>query len=169
MRFTKADEYQFLYRCGAALRYASSRKRGCRLRAISDCRVASRSEFLTSPGTRRAPKRRSLRLKKWSAKYPNSEYAIERTRRKLEIGARPAGRPRGHGWGRYYMERRDYTERHQSLQGVVTPLSDHPPCRGSADRLTEGYIALGIVGEAQTAAAVLGHNFPDTPLVQGRL
>jgi outer membrane protein assembly factor BamD len=30
-------------------------------------------------------------------------------------------------------------------------------------RLTETYMSLGIVGEAQTAAAVLGHNFPDSP------
>ncbi|MBN8955508.1 MAG: outer membrane protein assembly factor BamD, partial [Rhizobiales bacterium] len=29
-------------------------------------------------------------------------------------------------------------------------------------RLTEAYMALGIVQEAQTAAAVLGHNFPDS-------
>ena len=29
-------------------------------------------------------------------------------------------------------------------------------------RLTECYMALGIVDEAQTAAAVLGHNFPDS-------
>ena len=30
-------------------------------------------------------------------------------------------------------------------------------------RLTEAYISLGILDEAQTAAAVLGHNFPDSP------
>ena len=30
-------------------------------------------------------------------------------------------------------------------------------------RLTEAYMSLGIVDEAQTAAAVLGHNFPDSP------
>ena len=29
-------------------------------------------------------------------------------------------------------------------------------------RLTECYMTLGIVNEAQTAAAVLGHNFPDS-------
>src|SRR5260370_10104489 len=29
-------------------------------------------------------------------------------------------------------------------------------------RLTETYMALGIVEEAQTSAAVLGHNFPDS-------
>jgi outer membrane protein assembly factor BamD len=28
--------------------------------------------------------------------------------------------------------------------------------------LTEAYVALGIMDEAQTAAAVLGHNFPDS-------
>jgi outer membrane protein assembly factor BamD len=31
------------------------------------------------------------------------------------------------------------------------------------ERLTEAYFALGITSEAQTAAAVLGHNFPDSP------
>ena len=31
------------------------------------------------------------------------------------------------------------------------------------ERLTEAYMAMGIVSEAQTAAAVLGHNFPDSP------
>ncbi len=30
-------------------------------------------------------------------------------------------------------------------------------------RLKEAYLALGIVSEAQTAAAILGHNFPDSP------
>ena len=29
-------------------------------------------------------------------------------------------------------------------------------------RLTESYLALGLTSEAQTAAAVLGHNFPDS-------
>ena len=29
-------------------------------------------------------------------------------------------------------------------------------------RLSECYVALGIIDEAQTAAAVLGHNFPDS-------
>ena len=33
-------------------------------------------------------------------------------------------------------------------------------------RLTESYLALGITQEAQTAAAVLGHNFPDSEWYQ---
>ena len=31
------------------------------------------------------------------------------------------------------------------------------------ERLSEAYVSLGIIDEAQTAAAVLGHNFPDSP------
>ena len=30
-------------------------------------------------------------------------------------------------------------------------------------RMTEAYLALGVVNEAQTAAAILGHNYPDSP------
>jgi len=30
------------------------------------------------------------------------------------------------------------------------------------ERLTEAYMALGITNEAQTAAAVLGHNYPNS-------
>ena len=30
------------------------------------------------------------------------------------------------------------------------------------ERLTEAYLALGVVKEAQTAAAVLGYNYPGT-------
>ena len=30
-------------------------------------------------------------------------------------------------------------------------------------RLSEAYLSLGVASEAQTAAAVLGHNFPDSP------
>jgi outer membrane protein assembly factor BamD len=29
-------------------------------------------------------------------------------------------------------------------------------------RLTEAYLAMGVTNEAQTAAAILGHNYPDS-------
>ena len=34
------------------------------------------------------------------------------------------------------------------------------------ERLTEAYMALGITGEVQMAAVVLGHNFPDSKWYQ---
>jgi outer membrane protein assembly factor BamD len=46
---------------------------------------------------------------------------------------------------------------------VVTQYQTTRHVEEALARLTEAYMAIGIVGEAQTAAAVLGHNFPDSP------
>ena len=46
---------------------------------------------------------------------------------------------------------------------VGDAVSDHARSRRSAGAADEAYFALGITSEAQTAAAVLGHNFPDSP------
>jgi outer membrane protein assembly factor BamD len=45
---------------------------------------------------------------------------------------------------------------------VVTQYQTTRHVEEALMRLTEAYMALGIVNEAQTAAAVLGHNFPDS-------
>ena len=64
--------------------------------------------------------------------------------------------------GRYYMERRDYTGAINRFKTVVTRYQTTRHVEEALARLTEAYMAIGIVGEAQTAAAVLGHNFPDS-------
>jgi outer membrane protein assembly factor BamD len=93
-------------------------------------------------------------------KYPNSEYATS-AKRKLEAGRdQLAGREMM--VGRYYMEKRDYTGGINRFKTVVTRYQTTRHVEEALFRLTEGYMALGIVGEAQTAAAVLGHNFPDS-------
>ena len=46
---------------------------------------------------------------------------------------------------------------------MVTQYQTTRQVEEALERLTEAYMALGIVDEAQTAAAVLGHNFPDSP------
>ena len=46
---------------------------------------------------------------------------------------------------------------------VVTEYQQTSHVEEALMRLTECYMALGIVSEAQTAAAILGHNFPDSP------
>src|SRR5207302_6707509 len=65
--------------------------------------------------------------------------------------------------GRYYQERRDYTGAINRFKVVVTQYQRTRHVEEALMRLTEVYMALGIVEEAQTAAAVLGHNFPDSP------
>ena len=64
--------------------------------------------------------------------------------------------------GRYYMERRDYTGAINRYKAVVTRYQTTRHVEEALARLTEAYMAIGIVAEAQTAAAVLGHNFPDS-------
>jgi outer membrane protein assembly factor BamD len=65
--------------------------------------------------------------------------------------------------GRWYLERRDFTGAINRFKNVVTQYQTTRHVEEALMRLTEAYMALGIVHEAQTAAAVLGHNFPDSP------
>src|SRR5258706_15735720 len=93
-------------------------------------------------------------------KYPTSEYAVS-AKAKLE-GARDQLAGREMNVGRYYMEKRDYTAAINRFKTVVTQYQTTRHVEEALARLTEAYMAIGIVGEAQTAAAVLGHNFPDS-------
>lgn len=93
-------------------------------------------------------------------KYPTSEYATQ-AKKKLE-GARDQLAGREMNVGRYYMEKRDYTAAINRFKVVVTQYQTTRHVEEALARLTEAYMAIGIVGEAQTAAAVLGYNFPDS-------
>ena len=93
-------------------------------------------------------------------KYPTSEYATS-AKKKLE-GARDQLAGKEMSIGRYYMDKRDYTAAINRFKTVVTQYQTTRHVEEALMRLTEGYMAIGIVGEAQTAAAVLGHNFPDS-------
>lgn len=93
-------------------------------------------------------------------KYPTSEYATT-AKRKLE-GARDQLAGKEMAVGRYYMEKRDYTAGINRYKTVVTRYQTTRHVEEALYRLTEAYMAVGVVGEAQTAAAILGHNFPDS-------
>ena len=64
--------------------------------------------------------------------------------------------------GRYYMDRRDFSGAINRFKVVVTRYQTTRHVEEALLRLTEAYMALGIVAEAQTSAAVLGHNFPES-------
>jgi outer membrane protein assembly factor BamD len=93
-------------------------------------------------------------------KYPNSEYANS-AKKKLDV-ARDQLAGREMMVGRYYLERKDFTGAINRFKIVVTQYQTTRHVEEALMRLTECYMALGIVPEAQTAAAVLGHNFPDS-------
>ena len=64
--------------------------------------------------------------------------------------------------GRYYLDKRDFIGAINRFKVVVTQYQTTRHVEEALERLTEAYISLGIIDEAQTAAAVLGHNFPDS-------
>ena len=94
-------------------------------------------------------------------KYPTSEYAVS-AKQKIEV-ARDQLAGKEMETGRYYLEKKDYTGAINRFKVVVTKYQTTRHVEEALMRLTEAYMALGIVEEAQTAAAVLGHNFPDSP------
>jgi outer membrane protein assembly factor BamD len=93
-------------------------------------------------------------------KYPDSEYAVS-AKRRIAV-ARDNLAAREMMIGRYYMDRRDYAGAINRFKIVVTRYQTTRHVEEALLRLTEAYLSLGIVGEAQTSAAVLGHNFPES-------
>ena len=93
-------------------------------------------------------------------KYPKTEYAVSAKRKIEQARDQLAGQMML--VGRYYMERRDYTGAATRFKTVVTRYQTTRHVEEALLRLTEVYLALGVVTEAQTSAAVLGHNFPDS-------
>jgi outer membrane protein assembly factor BamD len=93
-------------------------------------------------------------------KYPNSEYAVA-AKRKIEM-ARDQLAGKEMEVGRYNLTQRNYIGAINRFKIVVTRYQTTRHVEEALLRLTEAYMALGIIDEAQTSAAVLGHNFPDS-------
>ncbi|MGY2048293.1 outer membrane protein assembly factor BamD [Methylobacterium sp. JK268] len=94
-------------------------------------------------------------------KYPTSEYVAD-AKAKIQI-TRDQLAGKEMTIGRYYLERRNFPAAINRFRDVVSKYQTTRHAEEALERLAEAYMALGIVGEAQTAAAVLGHNFPDSP------
>ncbi len=100
-------------------------------------------------------------LEELVAKYPRSEYVLDAKEKLLIARDQLAGKEMN--VGRYYLEKRNYTGAVNRFRDVITKYQTTRHVEEALMRLTEAYMALGITNEAQTAAAVLGHNFPDSP------
>jgi outer membrane protein assembly factor BamD len=94
-------------------------------------------------------------------KYPDTEYALN-AKKKIDT-ARDQLAGKEMEIGRFYMKKRDFTGAINRFKVVVTQYQTTREVEEALARLTEAYVSLGILDEAQTAAAVLGHNFPDSP------
>ncbi|MFC3059376.1 outer membrane protein assembly factor BamD [Paenirhodobacter populi] len=65
--------------------------------------------------------------------------------------------------GRYYLKQGHYTAAINRFRIVVEQFQTTTQTPEALERLVEAYLALGITDEAQTAGAILGHNFRSSP------
>mgnify|MGYP001463965521 CR=1 FL=1 len=93
-------------------------------------------------------------------RWPDSEY-VEDAKTKIRF-ARDQLAGKEMQIGRYYLERREYLAGIKRFRYVVEQYPNTRHVEEALARLTESYYAMGLASEAQTAAAVLGHNYPDS-------
>ncbi|HSC60173.1 MAG TPA: outer membrane protein assembly factor BamD [Rhizomicrobium sp.] len=97
-------------------------------------------------------------------RFPNTEYARDASL-KIDLTLdHLAGKEME--VGRYYLTRRDYIGAINRFKIVVQRYQKTSQIAEALERLTEAYYALGVYSEAQTAAAVLGANYPGSPWYQ---
>jgi outer membrane protein assembly factor BamD len=94
------------------------------------------------------------------ANYPDSNYAKD-AREKMVIAVdQLAGKEMS--VGRYYAGNGQYAAAINRFKMVVDKYQTSTHIEEALFRLTESNLALGLTNEAQTAAAVLGHNYPSS-------
>ena len=91
-------------------------------------------------------------------RFPDTEYARDATLKIDLTMDHLAGKEMA--VGRYYLTRGDYIGAINRFRTVVQQYQTTPQIAEALERLTEAYYSLGIDNEAQTAAAVLGANYP---------
>jgi len=93
-------------------------------------------------------------------RFPNSEYVAD-AQDKIRFGREQlAGKDMQ--VGRYYLERHQYLAALKRFRTVVKDYSNTNQIEEALYRLVEANLAMGIQPEAQTAAAILGQNYPDS-------
>ncbi len=103
-------------------------------------------------------------LRKVIETYPNSDYARSAmlkfdlafdhlAAKEMEIG-------------RYYLKRGDYAAAINRFRVVVEQYQTTTYTPEALERLVECYLSLGLTDDAQTAGAILGHNFQSSPFYQ---
>jgi outer membrane protein assembly factor BamD len=93
-------------------------------------------------------------------KYPDSDY-VDDAQAKIRF-ARDQLAGKEMQVGRYYLERKEYLAAISRFRTVVEQYPNTNQVEEALARLVEAYYAMGVTAEAQTAAAVLGHNYPDS-------
>jgi len=107
-----------------------------------------------------ATKKALEQLQILKTRYPDSTYARDADNR-IRI-AQDTLAASEMEVGRYYQNKANYVAAINRYKTVVSDYQTTAHVEEALYRLTECYMALGVTGEAQTAVAVLGHNFPES-------
>jgi len=91
-------------------------------------------------------------------KFPGTKYAQDAQLKMDLVYDHLAGKEME--VGRYYMKQKLYLAAINRFQAVIDAYQKSTHVPEALHRLVECYLALGLKKEAQTVAAVLGHNYP---------
>ncbi|MCP4933852.1 MAG: outer membrane protein assembly factor BamD [bacterium] len=107
-----------------------------------------------------ATKKALLELKVLVRRYPNSRY-VKKVKNRIKIAVDVLA---AHEMevGRYYLKNSNYLAAINRFKTVVRSYQTTKHVEEGLARLTEAYMAMGVTTEAQSAAAILGHNFPSS-------
>lgn len=95
-----------------------------------------------------------------SRRFPNSPYAADAAKKSAVAKDHLAAKEME--VGRYYSNKGAYLAGINRYKKVITDYQTTDQVPEALYRLAEAYMALGVKSEAQTAAAVLGHNYPNS-------
>ncbi len=93
-------------------------------------------------------------------KFPGTDYAAD-AKTKMQV-ARDQLAAKEMQIGRFYLTRRNFPAAINRFHDVLGKYQITRHTEEALYRLTEAYLAMGVPQEAQTAAAILGHNYPDS-------
>lgn len=114
----------------------------------------------TSNRDQSATRKALEQLKILKSRYPDSTYAKDAENR-IRIAEDTLAASEMEV-GRYYMNQKNFVAAINRFKVVVSDYQTTAHVEEALMRLTECYMALGVTNEAQTAVAVLGHNFPQS-------
>jgi outer membrane protein assembly factor BamD len=91
-------------------------------------------------------------------RYPGSEYAKDAELKQDMVRDQLAGKEME--IGRYYLQRSEHLAAINRFKKVVQLYDTTSHAPEALHRLVEAYMSIGLMGQAQATAAVLGHNYP---------
>jgi outer membrane protein assembly factor BamD len=92
------------------------------------------------------------------ARFPESEYARDAELKRDMVRDQLAGKEME--IGRYYLRRNEHLAAINRFKRVIQEYDTTTHTPEALHRLVESYLSIGLTGQAQAAAGVLGYNYP---------